>query len=114
MLVMNIDRHNAHLHPALLDNAHGVGQTIVVRFPAQQAAEQTHVGTLGVMRRWQRTVHIKLNQDLVNFTAHEISTEPADAQGSGTMRAGGTAHHGSDNIIKNTDEHGEGYDRSGP
>ena len=73
MLVMNIDRLNPHLHPALLDNAHGVGQTIIVRFPAQQAPEQAHVGTLGVMGRRQRAMHIKLNQHLGNFAAHEVT-----------------------------------------
>ena len=57
------------------------------------------------MRHRKRAAGVIGNVDPVDFTAHKVKCQPSDAEGGGAVAAARPAHHGTDNIIENTDQH---------
>jgi hypothetical protein len=70
-----------------------------------QAAKQSHVRSLRVVRRRQRTVAVEFHQDVAEIAIHQIARQAADPQGGGAVGARWSAHYGTDHIIENTDDH---------
>jgi hypothetical protein len=80
-----------------LDRTH---QPLVPCLPSQQAAAQSHIRALAVVRRRQRAMHVILDEGTLQRATHQVARQPADAQRSRTVRAGRAAHHRADDLVQ--------------
>jgi hypothetical protein len=105
MLVAGIHGLDPDADPGLPEGVRRVGQALIGRVPAHQAAEQAHVGALARVRGGQRAVAIELDQDFPEVRIHQVAGQPADAQGRRAVRTRRPAHDGTDHVIEDADDH---------
>jgi hypothetical protein len=49
---------------------------------------------------WERSIDIKLDENVLEITLHEVASEPPDPEGGRTVGAGRAAHDWADDIIE--------------
>ena len=103
--IAHVDRDKRHLAAGCLHRLLGVGQAGIARFPAEQSAEEAHVGALRGVGGRQRARPVKLNEHRFWQAASQIAGEPADSQGRRAVRARWPPHNWSDHVVKNAGEH---------
>ena len=95
--IMNLD---LNVHPGVSHPFTIMNKAFVVSLPAEKTAKQTHVGSLAFVGRGQGSRRMEFYPDPVQVPIHQIPGHEADAQRRRAMRAGGTPHHGPDDIIE--------------
>ena len=88
-----------------LDDSHGGWKPRIGCGPAHQTTEEAHIGALGCMRHRERAAIVVANVDTRNVMAHQVTGELPDAECGGAVAATWPAHHRTDDIIENTDQH---------
>jgi hypothetical protein len=101
--VADVDRLDAQGDARVGERAGRVGQALVVGLPAEQAAEQAHVGALALVGRGQGSLAVELHQDLGDVAVHQVARQPPDAQRGRAVRARRPAHHGADDVVEDAD-----------
>ena len=78
MGVAGVDRLDANPHAAVGEGLHRAGEAFVGRLPAEEPAEEPHVGALAVVGGGERPGPVELDEAIVEPALHEIAREPAD------------------------------------
>ena len=105
MRVADVHRLDPYLRAGLAKRCTGARQPWVGRIPAEQAAEEPHVGPLRLMRGGQRSGPVELHEHVVGGAADEVAGEPTDPQGGRAVRTRGPPHHGADHVVENAHQH---------
>ena len=77
------------------------GQALIVGFPTQKPAKQTHVRTLAFVGGGKGTIGVKLDEYILDVFIHQVATDSGYPQGGGTVRTGRPAHDGADDVVEN-------------
>ena len=80
MRIANVHGFDAQHDSGISERQRGVRQPLIIRVPAEQSAKEAHVRALAFMRGGQRSSAIKLHQHLRDFSLHQITRQPPDAQ----------------------------------
>ena len=70
MRVAGVDGFDADPHAAVGEGLHRAGEALIGRLPAEQAAEQPHVGALAVVGGGERSASVELDEAVVKLPHH--------------------------------------------
>ena len=93
---------NLHLDPCLLDFLTEVRKTLIIRFPAHQAAKESQVRSLRLMRGDQCAVGIIFHHHLLQIASHQVTRQSPDPQRGRAVRTRRPPHHGAEHIVEDT------------
>ena len=108
--IPNLDSKPGTLEPLLV-----VEQPLVVLVPTEEAAVETKVGALRLVRRRQRARRVVIDNDLRQLPADQIAAEPADSVPGGAVRTARPAHYRTENVVEDAGRdlgHGPHHTRS--
>ena len=70
MRVAGVDGFDADPHAAVGEGLHRAGEALIGRLPAEQAAEQPHVGALAIVGGGERSASVELDEAVVKLPHH--------------------------------------------